>query len=53
MATQVSRAISVASLGSPEKIGGSTILQTDGVKKNEVPFEIAESDRPGGIRLVL
>src|SRR5436853_2276528 len=33
MATQVSRVISVASLGSPEKIGGSTILQTDGVKK--------------------
>jgi len=52
MATQVSRAISVASLGSPEKIGGSTILQTDGVKKKRGSFRDS-GDRPGGIRLVL
>ena len=32
-----------------KKIGVSTVLRTDGVK-NEVPFEIAESGGPGGIR---
>src|SRR2546430_17379160 len=41
MAPQVSRVISVTCLGNPEKIVGSTVLRTDGVK-NEVPFEIAE-----------